>query len=295
MALQFTFDQGEWVREQDTLRQTMLDTGSRCHVKAGQDFVIDVGIKIEESMRKEDHLVGEAKIIFTDADENESYRIDFMSGTNWCRVTLSNSMAIVTPLRITVGEEFPVRVVVRNNFLSVKVSGMEIVRDYQFGTKSDGNVGFGTYCAKATFSKIKITELIRKKCFIVMPFDEKGNFLYEYAIEPALMEHPIYDFEYIRADKLLTVEKIIDEITDHIEKADLLIVDISKENTNVYYELGFGHAFKKKAILLRQSLPESPPVPFNIRLRYHPYEFSPDGFRKLKSKLTEIITNVLSN
>lgn len=135
---------------------------------------------------------------------------------------------------------------------------------------------------------------MRDNCFVVMPFDEKRNFVYEYVIKPALEQHPVFDFEVIRADMLLTAEKITDEINAGIEKADLLVVDISAANMNVYYELGFGHAKERKAILLRESFPENPPIPFDIKdFRYHPYEFSRDGFKSMKERRTKIITNVM--
>lgn len=296
----FRKTEGDWTTDGDVLRLIGVAGGSRCFTRAKSNFRLDVRITIDESGQAtippstSGQPVGEAKIIFSDADEGEAYRIDFMVATNWCRITLSNSIATITPCRIIIGEELKVHLEVRNNFLSLFVNGMQLVRDYQFGTTSDGNIGFGTYRANASFREIKISELIHQKCFVIMPFNEKRNFLYEYVIVPTLNEHPVFDFEVIRADRLLTAEKIINEITEGIEKADLLIVDISEENMNVFYELGFGHAFKKKAVLLRESSTQGTP-PFDIRdFRYHPYEFSPEGFKTLRGRLSDIITTVLS-
>ncbi len=294
--LSFEIDEGDWLQEDEAIKQTSVRGATRCHLKTSKNFAIDAHAKIERSDEEQGRPVGEAKVIFSDADKGEAYRIDFMTGNNLCRVTLSNSIALVTPLRVPLKEEFKIHVVVRNNFLSLQVNGMHLMKDIQIGTTSDGMIGFGTYRAIVSFRKIQIRELIQKKCFVVMPFEERRNFVYEYVIEPALREHPIYDFEITRADKLLTTEKIIQEITDGIEKSDLLIVDISKDNMNVYYELGYGHALKRKAVLLREATPENSGVPFDVRdFRYHPYEFSPSGFGTMKEKLRDIITNVLED
>jgi hypothetical protein len=294
-GLEFTVNEGDWTQADDSLQQSRIVGVTRCYTKTGRNFEIAVSIKIEETKTGEDgRPVGEAKIIFSEADKGEAYRLDFMLGLNVCRLTLANSLAFMLPFRVPLNEDFNSLVTVRNNFLTVQVNGMTLLSSFQFGTSSDGVIGFGTWVARASFSKLRIRELIRKTCFVVMPFDEKRNFVYEYVIKPALEQHPVFDFEVTRADKVLTSERITQEISAGIEKADLLIVDISKENMNVYYELGYGHAKDRKAILIRESIPEIPPIPFDIKdFRYHPYEFSPEGFRSMKEKLTELITNVV--
>jgi nucleoside 2-deoxyribosyltransferase len=44
--------------------------------------------------------------------------------------------------------------------------------------------------------------------------------------------------------------RLTTSILDRIRQADLIIADISRQNPNVLYELGFAHAFGKPTILL---------------------------------------------
>lgn len=71
-------------------------------------------------------------------------------------------------------------------------------------------------------------------------------------IEPSLISHPRFVFEYGRADRFLTAGKITNEIEERIRDADVIIAALSEDNLNVFYELGFAHGAKRKNILLKQ-------------------------------------------
>lgn len=45
-------------------------------------------------------------------------------------------------------------------------------------------------------------------------------------------------------------ERPISIVADAIESSDLIIADLSRQNANVMYELGYAHALRKKTILL---------------------------------------------
>lgn len=234
---------------------------------------------------------GEAKIIFSDADKNEDYRVDFI-GVGICRVTV-RPVSYATPLSIVPNSPYRVRLTVKKNFLSVYVNDRRIFSEIQFGKDSDRRVGLGTYEASVSFTKPTITPFISKKCFVAMKYDDVRNFLYEEVIAPALENHRKFNFKVVRADKLLTARKITEEIDQELRSADLVIADISNDNPNVFYELGFAHACGRHAILLKERIPTKRlEIPFDIKhFRVHGYRFSPDGFNELKRKLPEIITN----
>ena len=48
-------------------------------------------------------------------------------------------------------------------------------------------------------------------------------------------------------------------ISDAIHAADLLVVDLSTENPNIIYELGFAHALRKPTIILASRASSSIP------------------------------------
>jgi hypothetical protein len=236
---------------------------------------------------------GEAKILFSDADKGEDYRVDFMSAYGLCRVT-ARGIQYSAALEILTGIEYNVILTVRGPFITVVANGVHII-SVQFGKISDGKIGLGTWNAHVEFTEPEVGPVAVKKCFVIMPFDEKRTFLYESVIVPALIGHPLFAFQYARADRLLTAGKITDEIAGHLRDADIILADVSEPNPNVYYELGFAHGASRRAILLRQATTDrSVEVPFDIKVfRIHVYEFSTQGFADLKTRLQNILSNEL--
>ena len=88
--------------------------------------------------------------------------------------------------------------------------------------------------------------MIYLKCLIITPFDASGKRVLD-TIKRALQEIGV---EALSFDDLPKRGSLLDLITDAIKKADFLIVDISRENPNVFYELGFAHALSKSTILI---------------------------------------------
>ena len=238
---------------------------------------------------------GEVKILFSDADKGEDYRIDFMS-VGICRVTMRAAL-FHAPLELLTGNEYQVIVTVKADYLSVMVNGRPIISSLPFGKTSDGKIGLGTFNANVIFTEPEVMPLEIKKCFVVMPFADKPTFLYESVIEPSLISHPRFVFDCRRADRLLTAGKITDEIEEHIRDADVIIAELSEPNLNVFYELGFAHGAKRKAILLKQQTTDkSVEVPFDIKdYRIHVYEFSTKGFADLRNRLQDVLSNTLDS
>jgi hypothetical protein len=57
---------------------------------------------------------------------------------------------------------------------------------------------------------------------------------------------------------------IIEDIQRQIESSHAVVTEISTQNPNVYYELGYAHALRKPAVLLvRRS--DGSTMPFDIR------------------------------
>ena len=286
---------GSWQITRDLLSQTNDVGGPTCIcTELGfSDFNISTSFTVK-SVQK-DGNGGEAKMIFSDADKNELYRVDFMGRFNLCRVTMGGLQAL-TPFHMIANAQNSVRLSVKRNFLSLRVNGMRIFRDMlQFGKISDGKIGLGTYQASVSFTMPIITPYLTKNCFIVMQFDDVRDFLYEDVITPVLNNHPDFAIVFHRADKLLTAGKITAEIDDRVQNADLIIADITGDNPNVFYELGLAHAAGRNVILLKQKVPgKRLRIPFDIKdFRVHTYRFSSGGFADLKRKLPQIITNTI--
>ncbi len=294
---------GKWTFTECQVEQTEVsdtDTAkdiTRAAIDIGhKDFIATFTLTLTEMTPKG---IGEAKFIISGANNpdllrGEAYRIDFMYlGSGACRVT-AGTIALISNLQLIKNRPYAVRICVKDNLLAVNVDHMTIIERFNLGTRSNGNIGFGTFKAAAIFSNILIEAYVEKKCFVIMPFDEKRNLLYDLIIVPVLKNHPFFVFDFIRADQAMTVGRISEEISKWIKEADVIIGDITEKNRNVFYELGLAHAFCKKAILLIQQTDNDLDIPFDIRdFRCHPYEFSSSGFDRLKFKLAEILGNIL--
>jgi TIR domain len=139
--------------------------------------------------------------------------------------------------------------------------------------------------------KVSVLPIDEKMCFIVMPFGiESLNIVYEDFIRPTLSERCMLRPE--RGDDVFGSNVIMDDITKSIQKARLVVADLTGRNPNVFYEVGIAHALNKQVLLLTQSIDD---VPFDLRHRRAlVYEYSPRGCRKLERDLFENVTNMLA-
>lgn len=117
-----------------------------------------------------------------------------------------------------------------------------------------------------------VTPSERPFCFVLMPFTSarstgrKYNPLGEteldtiYALVKKLLARAGYQVR-----RAAGKGDILREIVFDIDRAELVVADLTGLNPNVMYELGIRHAFTKKTILLTQDLAE---LPFDLK-NYH--------------------------
>lgn len=95
------------------------------------------------------------------------------------------------------------------------------------------------------------------KVFAIMPFDRQYDAIYDDIIFLACTQ---LGLEPDRADRSTTPGPIPDQVLESIANALFLVADVSEQNDNVFYELGYAAALKKKIIVIcnrnrRQELP----------------------------------------
>lgn len=73
--------------------------------------------------------------------------------------------------------------------------------------------------------------------FVVMSFNEKNNDIYS-AIKDECKKIRL---RTVRVDEVAGSGLILRSIINYIEKAEFIIVDLTDEKPNVYYELGYAH------------------------------------------------------
>ncbi|GEO11557.1 hypothetical protein [Segetibacter aerophilus] len=129
---------------------------------------------------------------------------------------------------------------------------------------------------------------IKPKIFIVMQFSKEYNELYEDVIKPVVEE---FGYEAVRADEFYTAAPILKDIIESIEQSIAIIAEITPDNPNVFYEIGYSHAIKKPTILLCDRNREK--LPFDISsFRTLFYENTIAGKRKVESSLKKYLQNI---
>lgn len=126
-------------------------------------------------------------------------------------------------------------------------------------------------------------------CFVMMPFGEWFDRYYQDIYAPAIKEA---GFEPIRADELFTTGSVVEQIWEQIEKAKLLLADLSGKNPNVFYELGLSHAARKPVIFTAGAVDD---VPFDLRhLRVITYDVrEPEWAALLRKNVTDYLRNAI--
>ena len=130
--------------------------------------------------------------------------------------------------------------------------------------------------------------------FVLMPFDKAFDDIYKLGIKETATQLGILAE---RVDEQIFREGILDRIYRQIEAADLVVADMSGQNPNVFYEVGYAHAKGKLCILMTKNASD---IPFDLKHHRHIiYGASIDGLRKsLSAELSWAkgeITNIRSS
>ncbi len=100
----------------------------------------------------------------------------------------------------------------------------------------------------------KRTEVSKlKKAFVIMPYSEDSNNNYNIIKEVFSNQ----GLETVRADEVISAgQSISEKIKELISKSDIIICDVTGNNPNVMYELGFAHGINKPVILIASNINE---------------------------------------
>lgn len=142
---------------------------------------------------------------------------------------------------------------------------------------------------KTYFDSAKVM-LQSGKCFVLMPFAEGFTEIYDTIRET--IESPELNFACQRADDIQGGGYIMKSVLKGIAESEIIIVDLTLGNPNVFYELGIAHTVKDedKVILLIQ---KNEKIPFDLSpFRCIVYEQSISGAKKLKTELLSAVQEV---
>jgi hypothetical protein len=130
-----------------------------------------------------------------------------------------------------------------------------------------------------------------RTCFIIMPFGNSFERYYGNIFVPAVTE---VGLNPVRADSLFRSSPIVADIWNCVQKASVILADLSTKNPNVFYELGLAHAVGKPVVLVANTIDD---VPFDLRgLRVIIYDKDYDNWgRCLRNSIVKSLRETLAD
>jgi len=124
------------------------------------------------------------------------------------------------------------------------------------------------------------------RCFVIQPFDKGGAFdkRYEDVLVPAIKQA---ELEPYRVDLDPSATVLIEDIENGISNSEICLADITLDNPNIWYEVGFALANQKPVVMICAE-PRPTPPPFDVRHRQIIYYalHSPSDFKKLEAEIS---------
>lgn len=153
----------------------------------------------------------------------------------------------------------------RTYHLTVEFSGSQITL-YENGVQQLmmldesyqlGQCALRTFATSARYSNIRIDKAV-PRAFVIMPFASELDFVHD--VLKRTVES--YNINCVRADEMAVARPVMEDVKSQIAAADLVLVDFTGMNPNVYYEAGLADAWKKDWIVLAQSTDD---LTFDVR------------------------------
>jgi hypothetical protein len=127
-------------------------------------------------------------------------------------------------------------------------------------------------------------------CFVLMPFADSSD------LQNVYFDHvkPIIEklgLRCERADDIHDISGVMQSVWEGINRASIVIADMTERNPNVFYELGIAHTLGKPVVMITQSMDF---VPFDLKhLRCLVYDYKPARISRFEEALRKTISTVL--
>lgn len=135
-----------------------------------------------------------------------------------------------------------------------------------------------------------VVEAKKPKLFVIMQFTAPFNELYADVIQPVGNES---GFVVVRADEICEPGLIIADIERQILESKAIIADITPNNPNVYWEVGYAYAVRKPTVLIAERGERATNLPFDVSpFRTLFYENSIAGKSKIEKRLRKYLASI---
>ena len=130
----------------------------------------------------------------------------------------------------------------------------------------------------------------KNKCFVLMQFSDDLDIVY------GTIKKELDDIGFIcnRADDVPGSPIIFNKILTEMFSSRFIIVELTHNNPNVFYELGIAHSFKESAniIIIKQKSKENKNTSYPFDLKHLQYiEYTPDNLKLLTAQIKKCIQN----
>lgn len=186
--------------------------------------------------------------------------------------------------------KFHIRVDINGSVVTLWVDGINLFSVTLQAPISLSHVGIMAISKSSiTFSNYKVVGN-KRKAFVISQFGTDYDVLFNDVITPVCEENKL---DAVRADKVNTSTPILSDIIMAIRNSELIIAEISPDNPNVFYEVGYAHALNKPTILMcEQHIREK--LPFDVSgFRTIFYDNSIGGKKKVEENLRQYVKEVL--
>lgn len=130
-------------------------------------------------------------------------------------------------------------------------------------------------------------------CFVLMPFSEEHDLQRVFAEHVKAVIETRCGLRCERADDIYGISGVMQSVWEGINRARLIVAELTGRNPNVFYELGIAHTLGKPVIMLTQSMDF---VPFDLRhLRCIVYNYKPNDIKRFEMALERTVRTVLSS
>ncbi len=131
----------------------------------------------------------------------------------------------------------------------------------------------------------------KKQLFVVMKFgDALLDSAYDGVIKPLGSE---FDYKVLRVDEIQDGGNITSQILENIASSEIILVELTGERPNCYYEAGYAHALGKEIIF---SIRAGEPVHFDLAgYRFIQWDTEATLRRRLRERLTAYTEKTESN
>lgn len=227
---------------------------------------------------------GISPVCFSLASAPSAYSLRILNPQN--NNTLIPLAATGEPKNLKINEWLTIKLKVQGSEIRGSVNNVPVIFGEANVVKSELTMTFYGL-ADVEVRNISVSP-VRPTAFIVMQFSKEFNELYTNVIESVCNE---FDIKAVRADDIYNNGMVIQDIIREISESQLVIADITPNNPNVYYEVGFAHAKQKQVILLCDRSRSE--LPFDLSsFRTIFYENSISGKVDIEKKLRKHLEHI---